>query len=227
MAAATLGGLGLVAALLVSLASPVAGAVAVSTVFVAGAALFIFALLQRGSFGGPYRILDEERIWDIVDVGTSIVTRKLHVRFNYRAVVVTEPAWGGGDQFVDYHAEHGELVGRVRDGSREFVVVLLKTIRQRGETARLLSRKRVENPHARADRGWIEHEIANPSHRTTVIIRFPAHKRPRSVEFRRRDGGRTHTADDSHMSVEGDRAVFRFFTKAPKTGDVYVFTWAW
>lgn len=219
------------AALSVALAAivdPVAGALVAGGAFVLVVAFVVYVLRQRASFDGPYRVLNSHWVWDLDEPEgqVAVVTKTVEVEFNHEVISLSDHAWGDGNQFAGYECDYGKpLEPRVRDGVAEYIVIALPAPRRRGERAKLISRRTVTDGFPESTE-WVEYELRQKSERSTVELRFPAGRRPRSVRLRRRDDGPIEDVTDSLETV-GRRQVFREEVKRTRRDDVLKLTWDW
>ncbi len=223
--------LAVVAAISVALAalgSPIAGALVASGVFVVVAAFIVYVLRQRTYFDGPYRVLGIHCTWDLREPDASVakVTKRLELEFNYETIALSDYAWGDGDCFAEYACEFGTpLKPKIKDGSRQYVVVALPAARQRGEQAELISHRTIRDSFPDASE-WVELEVKRRTAKVVLEVRFPASRKPSAVRLCRQSDGRTIDMTSKLLS-EASGPVLRYELDGVRKDDVLKLTWDW
>ena len=205
----------------------IAGAIVFAAIFVALAAVFLYALRQRTLFDGPYALLEDETIWNLKTprADTAVVTKRQTVRFNYQTFVIVDYAWGDGDQFHAYDPAYGKHIFTGQHGSQRYAIVALPDYRQRGEETTLASDRTVTDAFGAAHE-WIELKIDKDTRRSKVKIRFPLDRPPRKIKLHRESTDVTEDWTD-RLTKEGGRFVFDLDLPKPPRGELLSVRWDW
>jgi hypothetical protein len=193
--------------------------------------LTVVSGLTHAHYEGPYEVLEEEHRWDLQepDAAIAVYTKRLRVRFNYRTIAVIDNAWGeSADLFAEYECRPGTLVSTRRDGPREYAIIALPVLRQKGDEETLELDRTVRNEFQEAQQ-WIEVEFANKSRRAVLEAIFPASRVPSNLQkgLGRRDSMRTkQLASDEHLNQAG-RVRVRIEVNRPKRHQLLRSTWDW
>jgi hypothetical protein len=211
---------------------PVAAAFVTAALLMCVAALFVFVLRQRAVFGGPYEILDETIIWDLIapDGSLAYLEKRQEVRFNYLAFAQLERAMGSGDDcdlFHTFECDYGDEIERLqRSKGEEALLILMKPERIRNEEAVLWSRRGMTNLFMGAEE-WISFGFQAASKCSEFQVRFPPRVAVRDVRIEGPSGAGSRPAEAGELVKEQNRTVLRLAKRSYEERDEVNVTWAW
>lgn len=208
---------------------PVAAAIASLALLIAIVALFVFVLRQKSVFVGPYEILEETIVWDLVaaDGKLAYLEKRQKVRFNYLAVVQLERAIGdGGDLFHSFECDYGEEIKQFRRDGEEALLILMKPERIRDEKAVLWSKRGMTDMFT-APEEWISFGFQAASKSSKLEIRFPRDAQVRNVRIKGPAGPGSRPAEKDELVEEQGRWVLRLKARSYREHDSIQVNWSW
>ena len=207
---------------------PVAAAIASAALLVGLVSLFVFALRQRSLYRGPYRILDETIVWQLVDPeGKQVfVSKRQLVRFNYLVIAHIELASGDGDIFADFDCNFGEVIQRFPRGGEEGLLIALRPERTRDEEIEITSRREIRDGFEGADQ-WITNRFAATSKKSEFIVEFPPDCEVENVRITGPSGHGSRPATERELRRQGDRQILRLKPRAYRENQTLKVTRTW
>lgn len=220
---------GLVGIVVGVVVNPIAAAFASAALLVAIVALLIFVLRQKSVFSGPYEILEETIVWDLVaaDGKLAYLEKRQKVRFNYLVVVHLERAMGdGGDLFHSFECDYGEEIKRLRRDGEEALLILMKPERIRDEEITLWSKRGMTDLFT-ASEEWISFGFQAASKSSEFLIRFPVGAQIRNIRITGPTGHGSRPAASDELVEEQGRLVLRLGKRGYREHDSVKVSWSW
>jgi hypothetical protein len=209
--------------------NPIAAALASAALLTAIVALLVFVLRQKSAFAGPYEILEETIIWDLVapDGKLAYLEKRQKVRFNYLVVVQLERAMGdGGDLFHSFECDYGEEIKRLRRDGEEALLILMKPERIRDEEAVLYSKRGMTDLFTSPEE-WISFGFQAASKKSEFVIKFPVGVQVRNVRIKGPTGHGSRPVSADELTEEQGRSVLRLKGRSYREHDSVKVSWSW
>jgi hypothetical protein len=228
----------LLSAILAAFVDPIAGAIALTVTLVGLAAIFVYALMVKARFEGPYVVIGNDVTWDLTGRNGEVakISNHRHVRFNYRCTVIVDRVYDMPRGTIEtLKPDYGTPISSGIKPKGEYAIVELRADRQRNEEHHLTYQLTMANGFSKPEQCWIEHAPIERTKKAELDVVFPAEHRPTDVTLLRESNGRTEDLkqvggwEDNMKSAlweEGGRVHFRL-RERPKRGETYRLDWKW
>jgi len=186
-------------------------------------------LIRKYSKKGTYEVLDFQTKLTIHDAQgkKATLTKYEKVRFLQDNIIAyQDQAWGDGKILQNYKCSPGVPVDLYREGHKTYILISLRTIKNKGEVMEFNSTWKISNCFLKNTGFWGTDVNHSTSHVKVQVV-FPCSRPPHKTSILETNGQKERSLEKGVSLLPNQSIQVSWEKDFPKVHENYVLKWNW